>query len=94
MELREKVKILPKSFPNDLEPVLFEDELHHFSIHCQQKGMGNMPPVKILEYIRENGLEALFPNIDVAYRMLLCTVFPNIDIAYPMLATLHCSNEL
>ncbi|MBP1528835.1 MAG: hAT transposon family protein [Spiroplasma ixodetis] len=77
VELREKSKILQESFPNDLEPILFEDELHHFKIHCQQRGTDNYLPTEIMKYIRGNGLEKVFPNVDIAYRMLLCTAVTN-----------------
>jgi hypothetical protein len=77
VELKKEAKILQESFPNDLDPILFEDELHHFKIHCQQTGIEKYSPTKMLEHIRENGLEVVFPNVDITYRMLLCTAVTN-----------------
>ncbi len=78
VELRQEARILQKFFPDDLETI-FEDELFHFQIHFQSVKGGDKinSPAKILEYIRENNLETVFPNVEIAYRMFCCTAVTN-----------------
>lgn len=81
-DLRAAAEVLQNSFKdeshlqNDLE-TSFADEIVHFKHYCKGKGIQKHMPAELLQHIRENGLEFVFPNVDIAYRLFNCTSVTN-----------------
>ncbi|XP_063918635.1 zinc finger MYM-type protein 1-like [Zophobas morio] len=74
--VREKSKSLQSFFSLDLEDSL-EDEMLHFQAHCAEKNLGNISPIDLMKFLRKNELDSVFPNVDIAYRMFVCTPTSN-----------------
>lgn len=49
----------------------------HFKHYCKGKGLEKDLPAELLQHIRENELESVFPNVDIAYRLFNCTAVSN-----------------
>ncbi|XP_065209411.1 zinc finger MYM-type protein 1-like [Planococcus citri] len=75
-DLRKHAASLQEHFPNDLE-LVFVNELCHFQKYCKVKKIETKPPLDILKFIRQNDLQGVFPNVDIAYRLLNCTAVTN-----------------
>jgi len=75
-ELEEEVRKLLSTFKDDLEPVL-SDELFHLKSHIADCGIGAKNPVTLCKWLREKGLQTIYPNVDILLRMFVCTPVTN-----------------
>lgn len=75
-KLREKSLDLKNSFDQDIE-ALFENEMILFRNYCVKKNVENHSPMDLLKLLRTNELHTVYPNVDIAYRMLVCTPISN-----------------
>jgi hypothetical protein len=80
VEVREKAKLLQKIYPEDLE-ISFPNECIHFRAHLKSLQKENKIVPKsvqcMLVFIKQNSLVEIYPYIDIALRMLLCTPSSN-----------------
>ena len=71
-KLREKSVDLKNFFDQDIG-ASFENGMILFKDYCVQKNVENHSPMDLLKLLRTNELYTVFPNVDIAYRMLVCT---------------------
>lgn len=84
-ELRDQARYLMKMYPNDLEDEFCEECLHFktfiSSANIKKPELKSKSKTLDLEtfstFIRKNGLQNVFPNLDIALRMALCTPATN-----------------
>ena len=74
-KLREKSVDLI-NFDQDIE-ASFENEMILFKDYCVQKNVENHSPMDLLKLLKTNELYTVFPNVDIAYHMLVCTPISN-----------------
>lgn len=77
-QLRVCAKNLVKIYNCDLEDE-FTEEIIHFRYFIQNKEFSSNIPllVSYLKLIRENKIQATFPNVEVAIRIYLCLALTN-----------------
>lgn len=78
--LTEKANFLEKMYPNDLETELVQ-ECVHFQGHLSSERILIKPDSGSLKslssFLRNQNLENIYPNLDIAVRMALCTPATN-----------------
>ncbi|XP_033218201.1 uncharacterized protein LOC117173669 [Belonocnema kinseyi] len=75
-ELREKSESLRLIYDSDLESTL-GDEFVHFHAYCVIQSMEKSSPLELLQFLRDNDLNAIYPNVEIAYRMFICMTVTN-----------------
>ena len=75
-EVEEKAKALQMVYSTDLEENFLEECLH-FRAHCSIKNEDRKSAVRLLEWLRAKGLQTIYPNVDIALRMCVCTPASN-----------------
>lgn len=75
-QLREKSLQFKNFYDQDIE-ASFENEMILFQSYCVKKNVEKNPPMDLLKLLRSNELHTVFPNVDIAYRMLVCTPISN-----------------
>lgn len=78
--LTEKASFLEKMYPNDLETDLVQ-ELLHFQSYLSSERISIKPIsgslISLSSFLREQNLGNIYPNLDIALRMALCTPAAN-----------------
>ncbi|XP_075042362.1 zinc finger MYM-type protein 1-like [Mixophyes fleayi] len=72
-EVREKANQLPKRYEDDVTQTICDELIHLKSIYKSNLGEESLSPIKLLNKLKHQKLERLFPNIVVALR-LFCTI--------------------
>lgn len=72
---------LRTSYPKDID-IQLEDELSHFAAHCVSKTelvLSEVPTsiLKLYEWFNNMNLRTIYPNIDIVFRLCLCTPCTN-----------------
>lgn len=75
-EIYEKSAQLINLYDQDIE-ALFTNEMILFKSYCAKKDMEKNSSIDLPKLIRTNELHTVFPNVDIAYRMLVCTPMSN-----------------
>jgi hypothetical protein len=75
-ELREKANILIKAYPDDIEDS-FEEECVHFQGHLRASWGSKLTLSQISQKFYSDDLSSIYPNIEVAIRIFLCTPATN-----------------
>lgn len=78
MELESAAEQLRSSFPDDLEETL-NSELVYLKSHLEtlEQNLKPKSPINLSQWIRENDLQCIYPNVDIALRMYTCTPASN-----------------
>lgn len=75
-EIKEKAKALQIIYNTDLEDD-FSEECLHFRAHCTIKNEDRNSAVSLLKWLRTEGHQSIYPNVDIALRMCVCTPASN-----------------
>ncbi|XP_046973656.1 zinc finger MYM-type protein 1-like [Vanessa cardui] len=75
-EVEDKAKALQMIYSTDLEDN-FTEECLHFRSHCSIKNEERKSAVSLLKWLRTEGLQTIYPNVDIALRMCVCTPASN-----------------
>lgn len=74
-EVEDKAKALQMIYSTDLEDN-FTEECLHFRSHCSIKNEERKSAVSLLKWLRTEGLQTVYPNVDIALRMCVCVHLP------------------
>ncbi|KAL4718147.1 hypothetical protein ACJJTC_013845 [Scirpophaga incertulas] len=69
-EVEDKAKALQMIYSTDLEDN-FTEECLHFRSHCSIKNEERKSAVSLLKWLRTEGLQTIYPNVDIALRIKL-----------------------
>lgn len=75
-EVEEKAKSLQMIYSSDLD-AHFSEECLHFRAHCSVKNEDRNSAVSLLKWLRTEDLQTIYPNVDIALRMCVCTPASN-----------------